>query len=181
MSLRVLKLQKQFFPSSVLSVVPVALLASLFIFSGCSNDKKVTYDSAGMTTTFSEDKNGIPQDLKPFVYPEAKLAGMSSASDKEGEEAKYLSMTSPDSMDKVTEWYTNALKSNGYTIDDDDEQPRSVNISGHKDKLEINITMAEEGDKTTISVSQGKSVDDPADEHEMENFTPNEDQPTPTD
>lgn len=162
-------------------MVPLALAGSLFIFTGCGNEKKVTYDSSGMTTTFSEDKNGVPGDLKSFIYPEAKLAGVSSASDKEGEEAKYLSMTSTDSMEKVTEWYTNALKSNGYTIDDDDEQPRSVNISGHKDKLEINITMAEEGDKTTISVSQGKSVDDPADEHEMENFTPNEDQPPPTD
>ncbi|MDX2105717.1 MAG: hypothetical protein SFY67_04870 [Candidatus Melainabacteria bacterium] len=174
-------MQKHSFRSLVLNVVPLALLATLVFFAGCTNQKKVTYDSSGMTTTFSEDKNGVPGDLKPFIYPEAKLAGVSSAQDKEGEEAKYLSMTSKDSMEKVTEWYTNALKSNGYTIDDDDEQPRSVNISGHKDKVEINITMAEEGEKTTISVSQGKSVDDPADEHEMENFTPNEDQPTPTD
>lgn len=164
--------------SLVLSVVPLALL---FFIAGCSNDKKVTYDSSGMTTTFSEDKNGVPADLKPFVYPGANLAGMSSASDKEGEEAKYLSMTSTDSMQKITEWYTNALKENKFVIDEDDEQPRSVNISAHKDTLEINVTMAEEGDKTTISVSQGKSVDDPADEHEMENFTPNEDQPIPTD
>lgn len=163
------------------ALVPILVLGSLFVFSGCGNDKKVTYDSSGMTTTFSQDKSGVPGDMKAFIYPEAKLAGMSSASDKEGEEAKYLSMTSSDSMQKVTDWYTNALKSNGYTVDDDDEQPRSVNISGHKGKLEINITMAEEGEKTTISVSQGKSVDDPADEHEMENFTPNEDQPTPTD
>ncbi|MBP7860489.1 hypothetical protein KA183_02315 [bacterium] len=174
-------MQKHFFKSLVLNMVPLAVLGSFLILSSCGNDKKVTYDSSGMTTTFSEDKNGVPGELKPFVYPESKMAGMSSASDKEGEEAKYLSMTSTDSMQKVTEWYTTALKSNGYTVDDDDEQPRSVNISGHKDKLEINITMAEEGEKTTISVSQGKSVDDPADEHEMENFTPNEDQPTPTD
>ncbi len=174
-------MHKHFFKSLVLNMVPLAVLGSLLFLSSCGNDKKVTYESSGMTTTFSEDKNGVPGELKPFVYPEAKMAGMSSASDKEGEEAKYLSMTSTDSMQKVTEWYTTALKSNGYTVDDDDEQPRSVNISGHKDKLEINITMAEESDKTTISVSQGRSVDDPADEHEMENFTPNEDQPTPTD
>ena len=43
-----------------------------------------------------------------------------------------------------------------------------------KEDLEINVVMAEDGEKTTISVCQGRAVDEPLSDKEIDNFSPNE-------
>ncbi|MCA9806178.1 MAG: hypothetical protein KC777_29625 [Cyanobacteria bacterium HKST-UBA02] len=164
-----------------LLVVSGALtLSSLVMLAGCGNDKSVTFKSAGMTHTFSEGEENIPDDLKVFIYPGSTVAGVTDAHDKEGEEARFLSLSTADTIEQVGDWYQSALEKGGWSIDSNEKMPRMISMSGHLNDLEMNVVMSEDGKKTTISVSQGKSVEGSVEESEMENFTPNQLTP-PTD
>lgn len=152
----------------------VVLVSWVVLASGCGNDKSVTFKSSGMTQTFSEGAEDLPDNLKGFVYPKSSVAGSTSSHDPEGEEAMFLTLSSTDPMDRVSEWYQSNLKSQGWSIDSLDNQGRMINIYGQKDDREINVLIAEDEKKTTISVSQGKAVDDTVDEQDLEKFTPND-------
>lgn len=154
-----------------LTAIPCFLITFI---SGCGNEKQVTFKSAGMTHTFSEGGKDLPKELAPFVYPEATVAGATNAHDAEGEQARFLSMSSSDSLEKVTGWYQERMALDGWEIDETDKLPRMINMSGHKKDLEVNVVMAEDAGKTTISVSQGRAVDEPLSDREIDNFTPNE-------
>ena len=158
----------------------LALIAIALSTTSCTNEKKVTFKSAGMTHTFSEGGKDLPNELKMFVYPDSIVAGATNAHDKDGEQARFLSMSTSDSIKKVTGWYQTTMSNGGWTIDSTEEMTRMINMSGHKGDLEVNVVMAEDGTKTTISVSQGRAVDEPLDQSEIDNFTPNELTP-PTD
>lgn len=165
---------------ALLVVSVVLTLSGPLMLAGCGNDKSVTFKSAGMTHTFSEGEENIPTELKIFVYPGAAVAGATDAHDKEGEEARFLSLSTADAIEQVGDWYQSALEKGGWTIDSNEKMPRMIIMSGHLNDLEMNVVMSEDGKKTTISVSQGKSVEGSVDESEMENFTPNQLTP-PTD
>jgi len=154
--------------SAVLTFAVVSLAA-------CGNDKSVTYNSAGMTHTFSEGEQGIPKDLQVLVYPGAEIAGSTSAEDKDGEHAAFVSLSTPDNLERVSDWYESSLQKNGWTIDNQDtSQPSIVSISGHQKDVEINVLIAQDANKTTVSVSEGKSGEgDAVDEEEIEKFQPN--------
>ncbi len=153
----------------------VVLLAAPVIFAGlssCSQEKSMTFKTSGMTHTISEGPANLSADLRNFVYPSAFVAGSTSASDEDGEHARFLSLSSTDDLNTVSAWYEKSLKENGWTIDSTEKTDRLVNISGHAKKEEINVLMAEDGKKTTISVSKGKAFSDEVDEEELERFTP---------
>jgi hypothetical protein len=152
----------------VLSIAVVSLTA-------CGNEKSVTYSSGGMTNTFNEGEKGIPKDLQSLVYPGAEIAGSTSAQDKDGEHSAFVSLSTPDSLERVSAWYDDSLKKNGWSIDSHDAtQPSFVSISGHQKDVEINVIVAQDANKTTISVSEGKSGEgDPVDDDEIERFEPN--------
>ncbi|MBX9667494.1 MAG: hypothetical protein K2X93_07745 [Candidatus Obscuribacterales bacterium] len=153
----------------------VLAVASVISTSGCGNDKSVTFKSAGMTHTFNEGTEGIPKDLQSLVYPGAQIAGSTSAQDKDGEHAAFVSLSTPDAIERVSEWYQSTLPKSGWQIDTSDTgQSSVVSLSGHQKDVEINVLMAQDGNKTAISISEGRSVHDPVEEEEIENFTPNE-------
>ena len=183
-------MRSNFFKKNTISNSPVRLekvtlslvtfLFVLLLTQGCGNEKKVTFKSSGMTHTFSEGGEDIPAELKLFVYPDGVVAGATNAHDNDGEQARFLTMSTTDSIEKVTGWYQNTMSKDGWTVDSTEKSTRMINMSGHKDDLEVNVLMAEDGKKTTISVSQGRAVDEPLDEREIDNFNPNELTP-PTD
>jgi hypothetical protein len=154
--------------SAVLTVAVLSLTA-------CGNEKSVTYNSGGMTHTFSEGEKGIPKDLSVLIYPGAEIAGSTSAEDKDGEHAAFVSLSTPDNLERVSDWYESSLQKNGWKIDNQDtSQPSIVSISGHQKDVEINVLVAQDANKTTISVSEGKSGEgDAVDEEEIEKFQPN--------
>lgn len=164
---------------NLIQSAPISLYAVLALTAltlcGCGNDKTVTFDSAGMTHTFTEGKDGLPKDLQALIYPGAQIAGSTSAQDKDGEHAAFVSLSTPDNLERVADWYGSTLPKNGWTIDNQDaSQPSIVSISGHQKDVEINVLMAQDANRTTISVSEGRSGEgDPVDEDEIENFTPN--------
>lgn len=163
------------------SILPTILkrLALLLVLVGCfaflhscGDDRSVTFNSAGMTHTFSE--GSVNKELQPFVYPGATVIGSTSASANDGEQSAYLSLKSTDALEKVSTWYEDKLKKDGWKIDNDDTMPRMINLSGHREDFEIAVMMSEDNASTLISVSQGRAIDKPVDEEEIENFTPNE-------
>ncbi len=155
--------------------LPAVLTFAVLALTACGNEKSVTYSSGGMTNTFNEGEKGVPKDLQLLVYPGAEIAGSTSAQDKDGEHSAFVSLSTPDSLERVSDWYQDSLKKNGWTIDNHDAtQPSFVSISGHQKDVEINVIVAQDANKTTISVSEGKSGEgDPVDEEEIEKFTPN--------
>ena len=156
-------------------ILSAVLLLGALSISGCGNDKSVTFESAGMTHTFTEGQDSLPKDLQPLIYPGAQIAGSTSAQDKDGEHAAFMSLSTSDSLEQVSSWYEATLPKSGWTVDTSDtSQPAIVSISGHMKDVELNVLMAQDANKTTISISEGKAGEgEDVNEEEIENFTPN--------
>lgn len=167
--------------SSTLPLYVIVCLSFSIILTSCAGqDKNATFKSGGMTQTFAEGKDSIPKDLSELVYPGATPTGSVSAEDDAKEMSRYMILSSNDSMDQIGNWYQEKLKAQGWEIDSTQTMPKLISISGHLKDVEVNVTVADDGGKTTISLQQGRSVDAPADEETIENFTPNKVTP-PTD
>jgi hypothetical protein len=162
--------------------VKVALLAisTLTLAAGCGNPKEISYSSGGMTQTFSQGQN-LPKDFALPVYPGATTSGSVAGNNSE-EETQFLMLTTPDTIDKVSEFYEDKLKATGWTVDSVQPQAKVTTIDAHKDKLSANIEIAEDSGKTTVSLSWGKSADNIQDvgENASENYKPDKVTP-PTD
>jgi hypothetical protein len=163
-------------------IIPVA--CALFAVSACSNTEKVSYKSGGMTHTWAEGKAAVPKEFEKLVYPDASTTGSVSADGDNDEQSKFLMLTSTKSTEDVSQWYQDQLKNSEWKVDKVEvitETPKLISISGHKADLEMNVMIAEEGAKTTISMSAGKSLDENNENKEpSENYTPDKVTP-PTD
>ena len=161
----------------------MSALAILFIVSGCGDNNAVSFNSGGMTHTFAEGKDSVPKDFVLPVYPGATATGSVSADGTDQEQSKFLMLSTTDPMDKVSEYYQSALKDKGWTIDKvDADQPKIVSITAHTKQMDGNIFLADDGGKTTISLSAGKSGDTSKEdaESQSENYSPDKANP-PTD
>jgi hypothetical protein len=159
-------------------------LAPLFALTSCGNQQEVSFKSGGMTHTFAEGKAAIPKDFDKLVYPEASTTGSVSAEgDNDQEQSKFLMLSSNDPTDQISKWYQDQLKAASWSVDKVETASKIVSISGHKTNLEINVMIAQEGPKTSISLSLGKPLDGAAEEKDStsnENYTPDKVTP-PTD
>ncbi len=84
-------------------------------------------------------------------------------------------MSTSEPLDKVSEFYQNTLRDKGWTIDKvDTEAPKVVSISAHLKETEANVMLADEGGKTTISLSADKVGDTTKEDAEAqtENYSP---------
>lgn len=169
-------------PSLKSIAMPLCVIAcSTIVLASCAgSDKNATFKSGGMTQTFAEGKDSVPKDLTELVYPGSTPSGSVSAEDDAKEMSRYMILSSADSMDQIGNWYQDKLKAQGWEIDNTQTMPKLISISGHMKDVELNVNISDDGGKTTISVQSGRSVDAPADEESIENFTPNKVTP-PTD
>jgi hypothetical protein len=161
-------------------IIATACAATL---AGCGNDKEAVYKSGGMTHTLAEGKDAIPKDFPLPLYPNASSTGSVSAQGAGDEQTKYLMISTPDSLDKVSEYYQGELKNTGWEVGQVETSPKLVSISATKKSqdLDSNVMIAEDGGKTTISLQSTKSVEiKKEDEEPSENYTPNKVTP-PTD
>jgi len=164
-------------------IIALAAIAIATVISGCSHDDKVSFNSGGMTHTFAEGKDSVPKDFVLPVYPGATATGSVSADGNDQEQSKFLMLSSADSLDKVSEYYQSSLKDKGWTVDKvDADQPKVISITAHKQTTEANIFLSDDGGKTTISLSAGKSGDTSKEdaESQSENYSPDKANP-PTD
>jgi hypothetical protein len=174
-------------PSANTSVLASGVLfmgaLAIFTLGACSQDGSAKYESGGMTQTFAEGKEAVPKDFLLPVYPGATATGSVSAEGAGQEESKFLMLSSTDSLDKVSDFYQNTLKDNGWTIDKvDTDAPKVVSISAHMKNTEANVMLADDGGKTTISLSAGNAGDTSKEDTEsnQENYKPDKANP-PTD
>jgi hypothetical protein len=160
----------------ILSYRIITVACALFALSACSSTEKVSYKSGGMTHTWAEGKAAVPKEFEKLVYPEASTTGSVSADGDNDEQSKFLMLTSTKSTEEVSQWYQDQLKNSEWKVDKVEvitETPKLISISGHKADLEMNVMIAEEGAKTTISMSAGKSLDENNENKEpSENYTP---------
>jgi len=158
-------------------------LAISIALTSCGNQQEVSFKSGGMTHTFAEGKAAIPKDFDKLVYPEASTTGSVSAEgDNDQEQAKFLMLSSNDPTEQISKWYQDQLKATEWSVDKVETASKIVSISGHKSNLEINVMIAQEGPKTSISLSLGKPLDGAGDEKDSssDNYTPDKVTP-PTD
>lgn len=165
------------------------LIASTFGFvtaalvcSGCASNEQVSFQSGGMTHTFSEGKEAIPKDFPLPIYPKATATGSVQAeggSDREN--SRFLMLASKDSVSDVSKFYLDKLKENGWKVDSQQGSASFVNLSASQSDLEANVMVSGDGAKTTISLAvskaaaaEGASAGNPSD------FVPNKITP-PTD
>jgi hypothetical protein len=152
------------------------------ILASCANQKEVTYTSGGMTHTISEGKDAVPKNFPLPLYPDATTSGSVSADGQDQEQSQFLMLSTADSLDKVSEFYQSKLKDSGWQLDKVDAGDKLVSIDAHKDKVQANASLVDDGGKTTISLQLSRISDNPKDESEAaaENYKPDKVTP-PTD
>jgi hypothetical protein len=157
-------------------------LAAIAVFAaGCGNDKEVSYKSAGMTHTFAEGKDAVPKDFALPLYPGAQPTGSVSAEGDGNEQSKYVILSTIDPIDKVSDFYQDELKKQGWTLEPAQTMPKLISISGTLKGLDSNVMISDDGGKTTISLQLNRSVETKKEDEETnENFTPDKVTP-PTD
>jgi hypothetical protein len=150
------------------------VLAPLLALTSCASQRDSTYQSGGMTHTFAAGKAAIPKDFDKLVYPEAATTGSVSAEgDNDQEQSKFLMLSSSDPTDQISKWYQEQLKAASWSVDKVETASKIVSISGHKSNLEINVMIAQEGPKTSISLSLGKQLEGSTEEKDStETYTP---------
>lgn len=155
-------------------------LASVFVLGACGNDREVQYKSGGMTHTMAEGADvKIPEEFKKLIYPNSETTGAVLA-DGQQEQSKFLMLTCKSPIDDVSRWYQEQLRNDGWKVDKVDTEPKMVQMSGERNDLEINVMISEEDDKTTVSISAGKSAEGTPEDVDADNFQPNKVTP-PTD
>lgn len=162
-------------------VLTVAFLPVLF--AGCGQgDKEISFSSGGMTHTFAQGKDAFPKDFPLPLYPDATTTGSVSAEGSTSKEhSKFLMLSSTDSVEKVSNFYSEQFKSNGWTLADQQTSGNLRNISASKADMEANVMVSGDGGKTTISLAISEGPKDHADEpDDSSNFEPNKLTP-PTD
>jgi hypothetical protein len=156
------------------------LFCSLVI-CGCGNQQQVSFKSGGMTQTFTEGKTAVPKEFETLVYPQATTTGSVSAEGDHEEQSKFLMLSSTSSTSTISKWYQEELAKQNWKVDKIQDIPKLISISGHKDDVEVNVMIAEDGAKSTISLSVGKQGDGVNDDKEpAENYAPDKVTP-PTD
>jgi len=152
-----------------------------FCLASCGNQHEVSFKSGGVTQTFSEGKGAVLKEFETLVYPGAITTGSVSAEGESEEQSKFLMLSSTDSVQAISQWYQEALKKQNWKMDRVQDMLKLISLSGHKDNLEINVMIADDGGKTTISLSAGKQADGMNEEKQpIQNYTPNQANP-PTD
>jgi hypothetical protein len=84
------------------------------------------------------------------------------------------------SADVVSKWYQDKLKANNWKMVTvaGNSPPKIISLVGHKDNTEFNIMIAEDTDKTSISLSLANQVEDNSNVDENnQNFVPDKANP----
>jgi hypothetical protein len=168
-------------PKLALNFSFFVVVAAMLAISGCGNEKDISYKSGGMTQTFTDGKDRVPKDFPLPIYPGATTSG-SVAGNSSEEETQFLMLSTADPVEKVSEFYESKLKADGWKIDAVQPEAKVTTIDAHKDKLTANVEIAEDGGKSTVSLSCAKSADNiqDASESAAENYKPDKVTP-PTD
>lgn len=137
------------------SLLTLFVGSALLLVACGSSEKQVSFDSAGMTHTMAEGESVKKNDFPLPVYPNAQPTGSVSAKGTD-EHSSFMMLSSSDSLSKVSEFYSEKLKEDGWTVNATTSMPNMVNISASKKDLEGNVMVGLDSDKTTITLAVSK-------------------------
>lgn len=142
-------------PSKTLSSIffSFILIVQAGLLTGCSSNQ-VSYDSGGMTHTFSEGSSAVPPDFPLPIYPQSKATGSVSAEGQPGtENSRFLMLSSQDSVGKVSDYYRQQLRERDWKISQVDSLgTEEVNISATNKDQEAGISISSDGKRTFINL-----------------------------
>lgn len=134
--------------------IAVAIWAAISLCA-CSQAEQVSFKSGGMTHTFSAGKDATKNGFLLPIYPGAKPTGSVATSDAE-ELSSFLMLSSPDSVEKVGNFYKDEMQKGGWQVDQVQFHPNIVNLSAKKEALEASVLISGEADKTSITLTVGR-------------------------
>lgn len=135
--------------SAARCLLPLALAAT--VLSSCGSDKQVSYNSGGVTQTFS-DSDAASNNFPLPLYPNAKPAGAVDAKDG-SEDNHFMMLTSDDSIEKVRDFYTQKLQADGWTVEPNSFGGGLTKLDAHKKGLEASVMLAVDNKQTSISLT----------------------------
>lgn len=167
---------------ALLPVLTITISAAITLTACGNNEKEVSFKSGGMTHTFAEGNSANTESFPLPIYPNAEPSGSVNAKGEGDEHAAFMMLSSADELTKVSDFYAQKLKEDGWTLNATTTMPKMVNISASKKELEANVMLGRdsEKDKTTITLAVSKEPDVMPTITGNENYTPDKLNP-PTD
>ena len=103
----------------------------------------------GKSATLSFNQNKVPDDYPKDVpiYSPVKVVMAQSASEKN---ARNLMMESPDSSDKIVDFYKKGLDSNGWKTESSVASDKLTILSATKDHRQVMLQIGDNGDKRSV-------------------------------
>ena len=105
-----------------------------------------------MTHTFAEGKDATKQGFALPIYPDAKPSGGVSNT-ASAESSSFLLLSTPDSVDKVSEFYQQQLKKDGWEVAPTKVMPELMNIAAKKGEVEASVMVSGEDKSTSITLT----------------------------
>jgi hypothetical protein len=155
---------------ALICTLPVLALAS------CAPNDQVSFNSGGVKQTISEGSKALNGSFPLPIYPGATPAGSVAGETEGADRSEFIMVLTNDDVDKVSLYYRNELKKQGWQMDRVDTIGLSVNFACHKGTTEGSVMITGEGKQTTITLQAGRlmeHISPPKDE----NFVPNKDIP----
>jgi hypothetical protein len=132
------------------------LCAAAIALGGCTSTDEVSFKSGGMTHTFMQGDaatKGFPLPL----YPGAKSIGANAASG-DADDEHFMMLTSADPVEKVSTFYQDKLKADGWTVSKNMVMPQLVKLDGEKQGYEASALISSDDKQTSISLSYSKAM-----------------------
>jgi len=136
--------------------VIISLSAVCLLVAGCGgttteSEKQVSFESGGMTHTFSEGEKSVPAVFPLPLYPGAEATGSVQALGA-NEESKFVVLQSKDSVETIRKYYEDELKKQQWTIKVVVAKPNMAIMTGTKGNLQTSISV-NVGDKKSSTIS----------------------------
>lgn len=128
------------------------------LLTSCSNSSEVSFQSGGITHTFAEGNDATKQGFLLPIYPGAKPSGGVSSGNN-AESSSFLLLSSPDSAAKISDYYQQQLKKEGWEITQQDKMADGevTNIGARKGELEASVMVSGEEKSTSISLTVSRA------------------------
>lgn len=126
------------------------------MLAACSKSSEVSFQSGGVTHTFAEGGDATKQGFILPIYPGAKASGGVEAKDS-SESSHFLLLNSTDPVAKISEYYQNELKKQGWQVTQQQMLPALVNIGAKKEELEASVMISGEDKNTSITLSVSRA------------------------
>jgi hypothetical protein len=132
-----------------------------------------------VTHTFAEGQSTKTANFPLPIYPNASPSGSVTTKGEGDDHSSFMMLSSADQLNKVSDFYAQKLKEDGWTVNATTNMPKMVNISASKKDLEANVMLGTDADKTTITLAVSKEPEG-IPKVTDENYTPDKLNP-PTD